>query len=158
MHCEEVEVRRTVGRRGARSAIALAGFVALLAFALPASAQTSVQLEMMVSLISDEPGEADPRAKRIDARLKKEFRYESIQVLTAKTQRVAVDSVMTVKLPNGKQAHVRPLSLDGRGVLLAVDIEGAVKVDARAKSGHLLVFGAGRHGEGRLVVSIEPKF
>ena len=134
------------------------GSIVLLAFALPASAQTSLQLEMMVSIASDEPGPIDPRAERIDARLKKEFRYESIKVVASKSERVLVDSVLTLSLPNGKKAHVRPLSVDERGALLAVDIEGAVKVDARAKSGHLLVFGAGRHGEGRLVVSIEPTF
>ena len=65
---------------------------------------------------------------------------------------------MTLGLPNGKSASVRPMGVDERGALLAVDIEGAVKVDARAQSGHLLVFGAGRHASGKLVVSIEPRF
>jgi hypothetical protein len=136
----------------------LAGLLATLAFALPSAAQSSVQIEMMVSLASDEPGPIDPRATRIDQRLKKDVRYESLRVLDSKSQRVAVDSVMTVGLPNGRSAHVRPLSVDKRGALLAVDIEGSVKVDARAKSGHLLVFNAGRHGAGKLVVSIEPRF
>ena len=137
--------------------IALAA-AASIALALPVSAQTSIQVEMMVSLASNEAGPVDPRARKIDGRLKREFRYESLQVLESKRQRVAIDSVMTVRLPNGKQARVRPMALDERGVLLAVDIEGAVKVDARTKSGHLLVFGAGRHGNGRLVVSIEAIF
>jgi hypothetical protein len=137
--------------------IALAA-AALLASALPVSAQTSIEVEMMVSLASDEAGPVDPRARKIDRRLKHEFRYESLQVIESKRQRVAINSVMTLRLPNGKQARVRPMALDERGALLAVDIEGAVKVDARARSGHLLVFGAGRHGNGRLVVSIEARF
>ena len=51
-----------------------------------------------------------------------------------------------------------PMAVDESGVLLAVDIEGAVKVDAKAKSGHMLVFVAGRHAGGRLIVSVEPTF
>ena len=137
---------------------ALAVALATLALALPASAQTSIRIEMMVCLASDEPGPVDPRAKRIDERLKREFRYASLHLLDQKQARVAIDSVISLSLPNGKQAHVRPMSLDERGALRAVDIEGAVKLDARARSGHLLVFGAGRHEGGRLVVSIEPRF
>lgn len=137
---------------------ALAAALASLVLAGPAAAQTSIQLDLTVCLASDEPGPIDPRAERIDRRLKREFRYESLQLLDSKRERVAVDSVLSLGLPDGRQARVRPLSIDERGALLAVDIEGAVKVDARARSGHLLVFGAGRHAGGRLVVSIEPRF
>ncbi|MEE2665092.1 MAG: hypothetical protein VX681_13325 [Myxococcota bacterium] len=137
---------------------ALAAALASLVLAGPAAAQTSIQLDLTVCLASDEPGPIDPRAERIDRRLRREFRYESLQLLDSKRERVAVDSVLSLGLPDGRQARVRPLSIDERGALLAVDIEGAVKVDARARSGHLLVFGAGRHAGGRLVVSIEPRF
>jgi len=123
-----------------------------------AEAQAPIRIEMMVGLASREPGPVDPRAAKIDRRLKKEFRYESLKVLEVERERVPLDGVMTIQLPNGKRARVRPLSVDRRGVLLAVDIEGAVAVDARAPSGHLLVFGAGRHADGRLVVSVEPRF
>lgn len=153
-----------MARTGSRKQLALAGG-ALLALvwglgpgAGPAVAQAPIRIEMMVGLASREPGPVDPRAAKIDRRLKKEFRYESLEVLGVERERVPLDGVMTLKLPNGKRARVRPLSMDGRGVLLAVDIEGAVTVDARARSGHLLVFGAGRHAGGRLVVSIEPIF
>lgn len=137
---------------------ALAAALASLVLAGPAAAQTSIQLDLTVCLASDEPGPIDPRAERIDRRLKREFRYESLQLLDSKRERVAVDSVLSLGLPDGRQARVRPLSIDERGALLAVDIEGLVKLDARARSGHLLVFGAGRHAGGRLVVSIEPRF
>ena len=138
--------------------VATIAFASVASVASVASAQTAIEIEMIVSLASDEPGPIDPRARRIDQRLKKEFRYESLKVLDSKRKTVEVDGVMSIGLPNGKSAHVRPLSVDDRGALLAVDIEGAVKVDARATSGHLLVFGAGRHANGRLVVSLEPRF
>ena len=122
------------------------------------SAQGAIRIEVMVGLASSEPGPVDPRAAKIHRRLKSEFRYESLELLDVERARVPLDGVMTVALPNGKAARVRPLAVDERGALLAVDIEGAVTVDARARSGHLLVFGAGRHAGGRLVVSIEPRF
>jgi hypothetical protein len=149
-----------VGRIAAHGAAALATSIAVLALvvASTATAQQAVRIQMMVSLTSDEPGAIDPKAERIAGRLKRDFRFESLRVLDEKAERLAVDGVMAVALPNGKQARVRLLSMDERGVLLAVDIEGAVRVDARAHSGHLLVFGAGSHDGGRLVVSIEPSF
>jgi hypothetical protein len=147
-----------LGRIPARWAAALAVLVVVAAVAPVARAQQTVQVQMMVSLTSDEPGPIDPKARRIAERLKRDFRFESLRVLDARQEPVAVDGVMSVGLPNGKQARVRLLSVDERGVLLAVDIEGAVRVDARAHSGHLLVFGAGSHDGGRLVVSIEPTF
>ena len=124
----------------------------------PAQDDSTVEVTLMVSLASDEEGPIDPRAKKIDARLKREFRYQGLKVIESKTQRLGIDDTATIKLPNGNTARVMPMSVDASGVLLAVDIEGAVKVDAKAKSGHLLVFGAGRHAGGRLVVSIEPRF
>lgn len=118
----------------------------------------SVEVILMVSLASDEEGPIDPRAKKIDARLRREFRYQSLKVIESKTRRLGIDDTATINLPNGNTARVMPMAVDGTGVLLAVDIEGVVKVDAKAKSGHLLVFGAGRYEGGRLVVSIEPRF
>jgi len=146
------------GTRGPRGVILLGLLWACFGGVSPVAAQEEIRLEMMVALTSREPGPVDPRAGRIHQRLKDDFRYESLKVLAVERQRVPVDGVMTVALPNGKQASVRPLDVGERGALLAVDIEGAVTVDARARSGHLLVFGAGRHAGGRLVVSIQPTF
>lgn len=149
------------GYRLAALGAALA-FAALATVALPgaadAQADATVEVVMMVSLTSDDEGPIDRRARKIDRRLRREFRYRSLKVIASKTERIGIDDTATLALPNGNTASVMPMSVDDNGVLLAVDIEGAVKVDARAKAGHLLVFGAGRHGGGRLVVSIEPRF
>lgn len=126
-------------------------------FAPSATAQPAVDLELMVSLASDAPGPIDPRARKIHAKLSREVRYQSLRVLEARSERVGIDEVASVRLPNGRSARVRPMAIDGQSVLLAVDIEGAVSVDARARSGHLLVFSAGRHEDGKLVVSIQPR-
>lgn len=149
------------GYRFAALGVALA-FAVLATVVVPSAADAqagaTVEVVMMVSLTSDDEGPIDPRARKIDRRLRREFRYRSLKVIASKTQRLGIDDTATLALPNGNTASVMPMSVDENGVLLAVDIEGAVKVDARAKAGHLLVFGAGRHGDGRLVVSIESRF
>ena len=53
---------------------------------------------------------------------------------------------------------MRPLDLGKSGVLMAVDVEGAVKSDLRIRNEQLVVIGAERHGAGKLVISLEPHF
>ena len=137
--------------------VTLCAVVLALAGSATAAAET-LHVEMIVSHISDAPGRIDPRGAKIDAKLKHDFRYESLRVLGVKKSKLALGDVASIGLPDGRKARVRTVSIDGDGALVAVDIEGAVQVDARVKSGHLLVFGAGRHDGGRLVVSIELKF
>ena len=63
-----------------------------------------------------------------------------------------------MKLPNGQMFRVRPLDLGDRGLLMAVGWEGEVMMDMRAPNNHLLVIGGPTHGDGQLVVSIEPQY
>ena len=166
--CRSMDIAHEQTSRARRfRALRLPGFGALaIAFALAALAPTqalaqedpTIQVELVVTIASDEPGPIDARAKKIDAQLRRDFRYQSLKVVDSKTQRLGIDDTATIKLPNGKSARVMPMAVDESGVLLAVDIEGAVKVDAKAKSGHMLVFVAGRHAGGRLIVSVEPTF
>jgi len=132
--------------------------VVVLAPTRVCAADDAVTVEMMVSYVSDDDGGIDPRGRKIHDKLRSEgFGFKSLEVLSSQRVRLAVDEVATIALPDGRKARVRPLSLSD-GLLLAVDIEGGVQVDARARSGHLLVFSAGRYREGRLVVSVEATF
>jgi len=45
-----------------------------------------------------------------------------------------------------------------KGVLMAVDVQGSVKLDARAPNHHKVVIGAGEYEDGNLAVSIEPDY
>jgi len=123
-----------------------------------AAQQGPIQVEVMVSQISEEPGEIDPRAKKLDQKLRGEFRYESLEVLTTRKLSLAANEVGSVGLPDGKKARVRPLQIDGNSVLLAVEVEGTVSTDVRVNNGHLVVIGAGRHEGGKLVISLEPRW
>jgi len=132
--------------------------LALLLPASPALAADEVKLEMMVSRLSDKSDAVDKRGMKILEKMRKKgFRYKGLEVLKQKTKKVGLDEVVSIRLPNGKKARVSPISIDGKSALLAVDVPGGAKVDARARSGHLLVFSAGSDGGGALVVSVERR-
>jgi hypothetical protein len=117
-----------------------------------------VQVELVVSRISKRPGEIDPRASRIHAELSQEFRYESLKVVKSVRLNLGIDEVGGLALPNGKQVRVKPLLVDAKGVLLAVDVEGTLQTDLRVKSDQLVIIGAQRHKKDKLVISLELHF
>jgi hypothetical protein len=134
----------------------VAAGLALAAGAARAQAPASVDVEVMVSQISDSPGAIDPRAGKLDASLQREFRYGSLKVLQSQRLHLALDQVGSLPLPNGSTLRVRPLQVDDRGVLLAVAVPGAVQTDLRVQNGKMVVIGAGRYEDGKLVISFEP--
>ena len=143
-----------------------AGVVALTALALAllasapsdARAQAAIDLEVMVSLISDEPGKIDPRAEELDRKLGKKIRYESIEVLDVKRMRLAIDDVGSVSLPDGTGIYIKPLVLDERGALIHVEWAARMDTQLRVKSGQLVVLGPQRHGPDQIVVSLKSRF
>jgi hypothetical protein len=117
-----------------------------------------IEVEVLVSHISEAPGDVDPRARKLHQRLTKEFRYQSLEVLESRELRLGLDEVGRVALPNGKQLRVRPLQVDAGSALLAVDVEGTLRTDLRVRNGHLVVIGAERYRDGKLVISLEPRW
>ncbi len=115
-------------------------------------------VKVTVAEISNAEGKIDKRAKRLDSNLRKQFKYKSLRVIKERRLKLALDEVGSVKLPNGRMFRVRPLDLGDRGLLMAVGWEGQVMMDMRAPSNHLLVIGGPAHGDGQLVVSIEPQY
>jgi hypothetical protein len=142
------------------------GVAALFAFAAGvASAQDRggrrsdrVPVNVLVVKTSNEKGGVDPRAKELDRRLKKQLRYKSMSVIQQERVDLEVDRVGTVELPDGRKVRMRPMHKGAKGVLMAVDVEGAVKLDARAPNHHKVVIGAGEYEDGNLAVSIEPDY
>lgn len=115
-------------------------------------------VKVTVAEISNAEGKIDERAERLDLNLRKKFKYKSLRVIKERRLTLAIDEVGSVKLPNGGMFRVRPLDLGDRGLLMAVGWEGEVMMDMRAPNNHLLVIGGPAHGDGQLVVSIEPHY
>lgn len=128
----------------------------LVAGAAAAGAQP-FEIEVMVSQLGDGPGGIDPRAAELDAKLQGQFRYKSLEVLESRRLKLGLDEVGTLSLPNGKPLRVRPLQLTDRGLLLAAQV-GDIQTDLKLTRGHLVVIDAGRHGDGKLVVSFQASW
>ena len=138
--------------------VLVAGGLLLALTASQALAESTIRFDVMVSQISQTPGPIDPRAAKLHEKIRNEFRYESLRVLESKTMNLGIDDVGTLRLPNGKQLGLKPLLIDDRGVLLSVDLEGTLQGDLRVKNGHQVVIGAQRVADGKLVISLEPRF
>jgi hypothetical protein len=150
-------------RIGARAALglAVAGFAALAA-AQPANAQGAASDRVPVNVIvvhtSNGEGGVDPRARGLDKKLKKQLRYKSMRVIQEQRVDLEMNRVGTVELPDGRKVRMRPMQKGPKGVLMAVDVQGAVKLDVRAPNHHMVVIGAGEYEGGNLAVSIEPDY
>lgn len=132
----------------------------LLALALGLGAAASadeIDLQVMVSRISDAPGGIDARASALHEKLSKEFRYQSLEVLQVRDLHLALDQVGELDLPGGKHLRLRPLQRDGDSVLLAVQA-GEIQTDVRVRNGRLVVIGAERDRDGKIVISVEPRW
>ena len=146
-------------RRRSLGVVALVACLSWLGPAVaPAQQARSIHVDVMVSQIFQEPGPIDPRASRLDAQLRGEFRYESLRVLQQKRLTLALNELGRLSLPNGSELQLRPLSLSDRGVLMAVAVQGSVQSDMQIPSGHLVAIGAGQFEGGKLVISLEPHF
>ena len=145
-------------RRRWRPALAVAVGVLLGAESAWSQDDRRFNVQVTVAEISEAEGKIDSRAKRLDANLRRKFRYNSLRVLKEKRLALRMDEVGSVKLPNGRMFRVRPMNLGDRGLLMAVGWEGEMMMDMRAPSNHLLVIGGADHGAGQLVISIEPEY
>lgn len=124
----------------------------------PARAQgpERVPVNVLVTHLSNDGKGVDPAARRLDRKLRGQFRYDTLQVLSEQRLDLATGEVGSIALPDGREARISPIQVGESGVLMAVDVEGAAKLDARVKNHHLVVIRAGRHEEGDLVLSLEP--
>jgi hypothetical protein len=139
-------------------AIGTLAAVALASTAVAAEEPRRIALEILVAYISDQPGGIDPRGGELHRTLAGQFRYETLRVLDRKTLDLPLGTVESVELPNGRLLNVRAFQLSSRGVLLGVTVTGSLQTDLRVPNGHLVVIGAERFEDGKLVISLEPRW
>ena len=116
-----------------------------------------VPLRVKVTHLSDGNEGVDPKAQDLVNALKgQRINYPSARVIREITVNLAPGDVKTVKIGNGRKAHLQLMQADEDGALVAVDIDGGVKVDAKVRRGKRpLVIDAGKVGDGKRVLSIE---
>jgi hypothetical protein len=115
-------------------------------------------VNVLVTYLSNDGTGVDASARRLDEKLRAQFKYDSLQVIEKRRVELEIDGVGQVALPNGRSARMSALHKGDSGVLIAVDVEGAAKMDARVQNRHLLVIRAGRYKDGDLILSLEPDY
>lgn len=114
-----------------------------------------IPVNVLVTHLSSQGNGVDKGARLLDDRLKQQFRYDSLRVIKKQRIVMSLDEVSKFDLPNGKGVRMRPIHKGDKGVLMAVDVEGAAKLDVRVKSHHPVVIRAGPYKQGSLVLSLE---
>jgi len=132
-------------------------------WAAPVGAQedepaAEVPVNLLVVHTSDAEGGIDPRARELDRKLSKQIRYKSMRVVGEERVRLRTGEVHTLALPDGRSARLQLMHKGEQGVLVAVDVERAVKTDVRARNHHTVVIGAGEYRDGHLAISLEPDY
>jgi len=117
-----------------------------------------IALEVLVAYISDQAGGIDPRGEELHRTLSGQFRYETLRVLDQRRLDLPLGTVESLDLPNGRRLNVRAFQLSSKGVLLGVTVTGSLQTDLRIPNGHLVVIGAERFEDGKLVISLEPSW
>ena len=115
-------------------------------------------LNVIILHTSESEGGVEPRARKYDEALGRKLRYKSLRVLGEKRVNLHADEVGTIPLPNGRDLRVQPVHKGKRGLLMGIDVEGSVRLDARARRGHRVVVDGGPYEDGNLAVSIEPDY
>jgi hypothetical protein len=139
---------------------------ALLAAALVAAAPVRaeseegrdvVPLDVTVLRVSDEPGDVDARALRLDRLLRGQIAYQSLAVVDVQRRAVPLDEVWTFELPTRQSVQLRPLEVTKSGTLLSLDVEDGLQGDFRVRPGQPLIVGGVRYGDDRLVLVVESR-
>lgn len=117
-----------------------------------------IQVDVMVSHVSDRAGSIDQRALELHRTLQRQIRYESLRVLQARHLALVMDEIASLQLPNGRHFRVRPMHLGDAGVLMAIQLEDGFNGDMRLRNHHLVVIGAQSYQDGKLVISVRPSY
>ena len=120
-----------------------------------ASRGPEFELEVIIASLTNETNKIDKAAKRLHKELRNQFRYEGIRVLETVDLRVSGDDVWDLKLPSRRRLRMRPLVVEKDSALISVEVSGLVQSDLKIKRGQLVIIGAERFRDGKLVIAIE---
>ncbi|MCH7866362.1 MAG: hypothetical protein IH881_01600 [Myxococcales bacterium] len=140
---------------------ALRGVVAALAIgclaagAVQADPGPGFELEVLVARLTTERGKIDKGAERLHAELKHQFRYEGIRVLETRRVKLVVDQVWDLNLPTRRRLRIRPLVVEATGALISIEISGLVQTDLRIRKGQMVIIGAEKFRDGKLVIALQ---
>lgn len=140
--------------RGLLSTIGLLVLVGVLPWTASADEKPTFEIEVIVARLTTESDKIDRGAKRLHKELKEMFRYEGIRVLETRELELSVDDVFDMKLPTRRRLRLRPLVIEKKSALVSVEISGLVQTDLKLREGQLIIIGAERYLDGKLVIAL----
>ena len=138
-------------------AVALAAALGwLFAGAAAAEEADKIRVKVLVTHVSNEGSGVEPAARGLQQHLEKnQLSFNSVKVIHKSRPRLEIDEVHRIPLPGGRKARIRPISRREDSVLMAVDVERSVKLDARVRRHKPFIIRAGKHDGGNLVIQLE---
>lgn len=115
-----------------------------------------IVVQVRVSHALPTPGPIDD--EDLDRHLRSQFKYQSLRQLQSERLRLSMNEIGSVRMPNGREIRLRPLSLAGSQLLMAVDVEAGPKMDLKMESGRLVVVGGQPYKGGTLIIVLDPSF
>ncbi len=146
---------REISTCGLTVVLAMLVTVGLTASSAMAEAESAFELEVVVVNLTGDHSGIDKGAERLHKELKSQFRYEGIRVLQTKQLNLSVNDVHDMKLPTLRRLRLRPLVIEEGSTLISVEISGLVQSDLRLAKGQLIIIGAEKYGNGRLVIALQ---
>lgn len=123
--------------------------------ATASASAANFKFELIVANLTNSYSKIDKGARRLDKELKSQFRYEGIRVLETVDVKLSGDEIWDLKLPSRRRLRIRPLVIEQGSALISVEISGLVQSDLRVRRGQLVIIGAERFGDGKLVIAID---
>ncbi len=139
-------------------AVALGLASALAAGSAPAQETREIGVQLLVIHVSQEPGPIDPGAAKLHKRLQKDFRYKSLRVVQRRQLRMPMHETRKVDLPTGRALRLRALSLDQKGLLMAVEMQDRLDTRLMLKPRKPVVIGGEDYQGGKLFIAIESDY
>ncbi len=139
-------------------AVALAAALGwLFAGAAAAEEAEKIPVKVLVTHVSSEGSNVPEEARGLhEALVRNQISgVSNVKVIHKSRPVLEIDEVHRIPLPGGRKARIRPISRRANSVLMAVDVERSVKLDARVRRHKPFIIRAGKHNGGNLVIQLE---
>jgi hypothetical protein len=139
------------------AALVALGVLASERVAAQGASQGPVYLRVMVVHAAEQKGTIDPQLRRLPRSLGP-MKFGTLRLLQQQQLRLGMGQEGHVPLPAGREVSMVPLSVVQRRLFMHLEMPGQVNGQLRMVPGRPVVLGGQRHGDGHVIVYIEPEF
>jgi hypothetical protein len=116
-----------------------------------------ISLRVMVVHAAEQKGAIDPQLRRLPRSLGP-MKFGTLRLIEQQQLSLGMGQEGHVALPAGREVMMVPLSVVQRRLFMHLEMPGQVNGQLRMVPGRPVVLGGQRHGDGHVIVYIEPEF